>query len=88
MGELSYDKFSDWKSRWLFFLADDHRTSVTSLDLVVKKKRFCNQKYEVRSSHRNYLTIMASLPNLFEDKSVFCASNQGQDSGTCGGDSG
>ena len=68
--------------------ADDDRTSVTQLDLVVKKKRFCNQKYEVKSSHRNYLTIMASLPNLFNDKSVFCASNQGQDSGTCGGDSG
>ena len=68
--------------------ADDDRTSVTQLDLVVKKKRFCNQKYEVKSSHRNYLTIMSSLPNLFDDKSVFCANNQGRDSGTCGGDSG
>ena len=68
--------------------ADDDRTAVTQLDLAVKKKRFCNQKYDVKSSHRNYLTIMASLPNLFNDKSVFCASSQGRDSGTCGGDSG
>ena len=68
--------------------ADDDRTSVTQLDLVVKKKRFCNQKYDVKSIDRNYLTIMDSLPNLFNDKSVFCASNQGQESGTCGGDSG
>ena len=68
--------------------ADDDRTSVTQLDLVVKRKSFCNDKYEVKSSHRNYLTIMESLPSLFNDKSVFCASNQDQDSGTCGGDSG
>ena len=46
-------------------------------------KSICNDKYTVPESDDNYDTIVKSLPNLFDDQSVFCAGLQGTNAGTC-----
>ena len=67
---------------------DEENLMLTAIDLNIKPIAICNSKYDVRQDNRNYWTIFDSLPNKFNNGSVFCASNFGTDDGTCRGDSG
>ena len=67
---------------------DDEDLLLTSIDLNVKTITYCNQKYTVGRSTRYFYEIEDALPNKFNGGSIFCASNDGTEAGTCEGDSG
>ena len=67
---------------------DDEDLLLTSIDLNVKTTTHCNQKYTVGRSTRYFYEIEDALPNKFNGGSIFCASNDGTEAGTCRGDSG
>jgi len=67
---------------------DKDRTALTRLGLTARSKRFCNKKYTLQTTDANYFVIEQSLPNKFNNPSIFCAQNAGASDGTCGGDSG
>ena len=46
-------------------------------------KRICNDKYTVPKTNDNYDSVLKSLPNLFEDSTVFCGGIEGKNFGTC-----
>jgi len=55
---------------------------------IGEKSTLCSGLYDVSSFEAESEKIKLSLPNLFNDNSVFCARVPGSDAGTCPGDSG
>ena len=52
-------------------------SALTRLGMTAHAKRFCNKKYTVQTTDANYFVIDQSLPNKFDNPSIFCAQNAG-----------
>ena len=50
--------------------------------------KLCNEAYDVRKIEAEHEQITTSLPRLFNDNTIFCASVPSTTAGTCPGDSG
>ena len=62
---------------------------LSDIRLVVKNSKFCSAKYTVVPGVSDYFSaIIKSLPEKFNQSTVFCASSEGEELNTCKGDSG
>ena len=52
-------------------------SALTRLGMTAHAKRFCNKKYTVQTTDANYFVIQQSLPDMFNNPSIFCAQNAG-----------
>ena len=63
-------------------------SKLTVINLPVKKKLWCENLYDVNPLDPKFPAIRKTLPDKFNNPSIFCAQQQGSHLGTCEGDSG
>ena len=61
---------------------------LTAIDLPVRRTDWCEELYDVKPLHPKFTAIRKTLPNKFNNPSIFCAQKEGSHLGTCEGDSG
>ena len=63
-------------------------SELTAIDLPVRRTDWCDELYDVKPLHPKFTAIRKTLPNKFNNPSIFCAQKEGSNLGTCEGDSG
>ena len=63
-------------------------SNLTAIDLPVRSTDRCENLNDVNSLHPKFTAISKTLPNKFNNPSIFCAQKEGSNLGTCEGDSG
>ena len=63
-------------------------SKLTTIDLPVRSTDWCEELYDVKPLHPKFTAIRKTLPNKFNNPSIFCAQKEGSPFGTCEGDSG
>ena len=63
-------------------------SKLTAIDLTVRSTEWCDDLYDVKRLDPKFTAIRKTLPDKFNNPSIFCAQKEGSHHGTCEGDSG